>query len=60
MFEEEVKASFTAQAQAMVDFLNTREGLELNRAFMRIQDGKVRRSIVELVRSLAGEEVAAS
>jgi transcriptional regulator with XRE-family HTH domain len=40
------------------DFLNSREGLELNRAFVRITDPKVRRSIVELVRSLATEESA--
>lgn len=40
----------------IVEFLNTRDGLELNRAFVRIQDVKVRRSIVDLVRSLAGEE----
>jgi transcriptional regulator with XRE-family HTH domain len=40
------------------DFLNSREGLELNRAFMRIADPKVRRSIVDLVRSLATEESA--
>ena len=40
----------------VVDFLGTREGLELNKAFARISDPKVRRSIVDLVRSLAGEE----
>ncbi|WP_246317253.1 helix-turn-helix domain-containing protein [Hyphomicrobium methylovorum] len=40
----------------VVDFLGTREGLELNKAFARIADPKVRRSIVELVRSLAGDE----
>ncbi len=38
----------------IADFLNTREGLELNRHFVRIDDPKVRRSIVELVRSLSG------
>ena len=42
----------------IVEFLNTRDGLELNRAFVRIHDVKVRRSIVDLVRSLAGEEKA--
>jgi transcriptional regulator with XRE-family HTH domain len=42
----------------IVEFLNSREGLELNRAFVRIQDAKVRRSIVELVRSLASEDSA--
>ena len=44
----------------IVDFLNTREGLELNRAFLRITDVKVRRSIVDLVRSLAKEDEAAN
>lgn len=39
----------------IVDFLSTREGLELNKAFVRIKDPRVRRSIVELIRSLAGE-----
>lgn len=40
----------------IVDFLNSREGLELNRAFTRITDPKVRRSIIELVRSLAHDD----
>ena len=40
----------------VVEFLGTREGLELNKAFARIEDHKVRRSIVELVRALAGLE----
>jgi transcriptional regulator with XRE-family HTH domain len=40
----------------ITDFLNTREGLELNKAFVRIHDAKVRRAVVELARSLAGEE----
>ncbi len=39
------------------DFLSSREGLELNKAFARISDPKVRRTIVDLVRSLAGEDV---
>jgi transcriptional regulator with XRE-family HTH domain len=38
----------------VVDFLSTREGLELNKAFVRITDAKVRRSVIDLVRSLAG------
>ena len=37
-------------------FLKSREGIELNRAFARIGDPKVRRSVVELVRSLADEQ----
>lgn len=38
-----------------VEFLGSREGLELNKAFARITDQKVRRSIVDLVRAFAGE-----
>jgi len=37
----------------VVDFLATTEGLELNRAFLRIHDSKVRRRIVDLVIALA-------
>lgn len=37
----------------LVEFLNSREGIELNRAFLRIEDPKSRRAILELVRSLA-------
>ncbi|HVY41844.1 MAG TPA: helix-turn-helix transcriptional regulator [Hyphomicrobiaceae bacterium] len=40
------------------EFLSTREGLELNRAFARISDPKTRRAILDLVRSLAGEDDA--
>ncbi len=40
----------------VIDFLSSREGLELNKAFVRIHDPKVRRAVVELVRSLAGED----
>lgn len=37
--------------------IHTRESLELNKAFSRISDARVRRSIVELVRSLAGDKI---
>ncbi|MGH1418996.1 MAG: helix-turn-helix domain-containing protein [Hyphomicrobiaceae bacterium] len=40
----------------VVEFLSSRDGLELNKAFVRITDPRVRRSIVELVRSLANVE----
>ena len=40
----------------LVDFLNSAEGLQLNRAFVRIADAKVRRSVVDLVKALAGDE----
>jgi transcriptional regulator with XRE-family HTH domain len=38
----------------ILEFLATREGLELNKAFARIQDVKTRRAIIELVRTLGG------
>lgn len=37
----------------LIEFLNSREGIELNRAFLKIQEPKTRRAILELVRSLA-------
>jgi transcriptional regulator with XRE-family HTH domain len=40
----------------VVEFLGSRDGLELNKAFVKIADPRVRRSIVELVRSLAGQD----
>lgn len=40
------------------EFLGSREGLELNKAFARITDPRVRRSIVDLVRAFAGEQPA--
>ena len=40
------------------EFLGSRDGLELNKAFARIVDPKVRRSIVDLVRSISGDEEA--
>lgn len=42
----------------LLDFLNSREGLELNRAFMKIGDPKVRRRFIELVRALASDGVS--
>jgi transcriptional regulator with XRE-family HTH domain len=41
----------------LLDFLNSRDGLELNRAFVKITDPKVRKRVVELVRALS-EDVA--
>jgi transcriptional regulator with XRE-family HTH domain len=40
---------------SIVEFLRSRDGLELNRAFVRISDIKARRAIVDLVRSLAND-----
>jgi transcriptional regulator with XRE-family HTH domain len=39
----------------IMDFLGSSEGLQLNRQFARIENPAVRRSIIDLVRSLAGE-----
>jgi transcriptional regulator with XRE-family HTH domain len=39
----------------VVDFLSSSEGLQLNRAFVKIADPKVRRRIVDLVKALAAE-----
>src|SRR6201989_816999 len=39
------------------DFLATSEGLTLTRAFTRISDAKLRRSIVDLVEQIAAHEI---
>ena len=49
-FDEPQAASY------VVDFLSSSEGLTLNKSFVRIKDAKVRKKIVDLVRSIAGEE----
>jgi transcriptional regulator with XRE-family HTH domain len=65
-FFEDAPISMTARGAAMaagfaepkteaflLDFLNSRDGLELNRAFVKITNPKVRKQVVELVRSFA-------
>lgn len=42
-------------AAFVTDFLNSSEGLQLNRAFMKIPDPKVRRKILDLVKALAAD-----
>jgi transcriptional regulator with XRE-family HTH domain len=37
----------------VVDFLSSSEGLQLNRAFVKIEDPKVRRKIIDLTKALA-------
>jgi transcriptional regulator with XRE-family HTH domain len=49
-FDEPQAASY------VVDFLSSSEGLTLNKSFVRIKDPKIRKKIVDLVRSIAGEE----
>jgi transcriptional regulator with XRE-family HTH domain len=43
-------------AHYVVDFLSSSEGIQLNKAFIRVKDAKVRRRIIALVRSIAGDE----
>ena len=44
------------QTSHIVDFLSSSEGIQLNRAFVRIKDPKLRRRVIDLVRGMAGEE----
>ncbi len=44
------------QENFLLDFLNSREGLDLNRAFAKIHDPKVRRRVIDLVRALSEEK----
>ena len=48
------------EATYVVDFLATSEGVQLNKAFVRIRDARLRRKVVELVKEIAGapEEAA--
>ena len=68
-FFDDAPASQSADARAsgfaerigdgyVVEFLATREGLELNKAFSRISDPKVRKAVTELVKALAGDDPA--
>jgi transcriptional regulator with XRE-family HTH domain len=50
--------SETPAENVIVQFLRSRDGLELNKAFVRISDAKARRAIVDLVRSLANDDNA--
>ena len=42
----------------VVDFLSSSEGIQLNKAFVRIKDAKLRRRVIDLVRALVGEDDA--
>ena len=52
------EASADASPAYIADFLATSEGLALTRAFTRIPDSKLRRSIVDLVEQIADREAA--
>ena len=40
----------------VMDFVSSGEGLQLSLAFMKIKDAKVRKRVLDLVKSLAEEE----
>ncbi len=46
----------SAQETIIMDFINSSEGLQLNKAFSEIGDPRVRKKVVELVKSIAGQE----
>lgn len=48
-----------AAAPPVMEFLSSGEGLQLSLAFMRIKDAKVRKRVLELVKSLAEDAGAA-
>src|SRR5579863_3157622 len=50
----------SSNSNFVLDFIATAEGLHLNKAFARIQDSKVRKRIIDLVASLAGDEPTAA
>jgi transcriptional regulator with XRE-family HTH domain len=45
------------QTSYVVDFLSSSEGIQLNKAFVRIKDPKLRRRVIDLVRGMSGEDV---
>lgn len=46
----------TPDESYVIEFLSSRDGLELNKAFVKIEDQRLRRTVIDLVRSLAGEQ----
>ena len=46
----------SAQSDYVSDFMMSSEGIELNRAFAQIKDPKLRRKVIELVRTMASTE----
>ncbi len=48
--------SESASSNYVVNFLSSSEGIQLNKAFVRIRDPKLRRRIIDLVRAAAGDD----
>jgi|HubBroStandDraft_4_1064222.scaffolds.fasta_scaffold500988_1 transcriptional regulator with XRE-family HTH domain len=55
-FEQGSSENSAGSSNFVADFLSSNEGIELNQAFARIRDRKLRRRIVELVRAVAGDD----
>jgi transcriptional regulator with XRE-family HTH domain len=49
-FAEDASGAFS------LDFIGTAEGLQLNRAFVKISDPKIRRRIIDLVKALGSDD----
>ena len=52
--------TLVSAAPPVMEFVSSGEGLQLSLAFMKIKDPKVRKRVLDLVKSLADEEEAAS
>ena len=48
----------SGQSDYVSDFMMSSEGIELNRAFARIKDPKLRRKVIDLVRTMAATEIS--
>lgn len=51
--------TLASAAPPVMEFVSSGEGLQLSLAFMKIKDPKVRKRVLDLVKSLADEEEAA-
>ena len=49
-------AGFAESGAPVMEFVSSGEGLQLSLAFMKIKDPKVRKRVLDLVKSLAEEE----
>lgn len=52
--------TLASAAPPVMEFVSSGEGLQLSLAFMKIKDPKVRKRVLDLVKSLADEEETAS
>src|SRR5579883_2904371 len=55
---QEGEGGFAEESAPVLEFVSSAEGLQLSLAFMKIKDPKVRKRVLDLVKSLAAEEEA--